>query len=416
MTRREPTPAEARLRDALREVADATPVTDGLDRLGDEIGDLPVPLLPHHRPSPWGRRVLVAASIVVLAVGALAVSARNRDDGRDTLAVTPATSTGFYLPSDPSGRWDLVRIAVHPVEGRPGLVRRVLFHSGADPRRQVGADVTTDPPADAMPASYTRQEIERGAGTTRRTYEVFTRAGADGPLRVVHARTSAGDLFLALSSAGIDQQQPLLAMADRWWESDGRELAIDPAFGLQRRLDEDTRPAASAPRSGNDEAETAVEAVVVATFRGPSGRLVDMTLSPLGSVPRPTGTGHEDLGASAGLPPEDRPRPLGLLGVGDRAWSWPGTAITSPQISVEHAGIGIDLIDDRQDETTLSAPPVPLEVLSDLWSTLQPVDADRWADAVRALQGGRAAIAPDLASVPIPPHSRRTDPTPTTGR
>ncbi len=406
------TPLELRLRGALRQVAESTPVVDAFDRLGEAAGDgMVVPLDDRERP-PVRRRLLVAAAaIIALVAGALVASPWEGDDDTDIVAVTPEAPTGFYLPSDPDGPWELAMVEAKPVTVNRGGVRRVVFTSGGTGETEIVAEVTTAP-SSATPRRYEREEVVRGTGTAQRTYEVLTSTEAADVSHVVGARAPEDGFYLSLTGYYLDEVEPLLAMADRWWESGGRDLSVDPALGLRRDEDDELRPPhPGAP--GLDQASLdSVDAAVALTFREPSGRVVDLTLTPLGAAPRPTGTNDDDRGAAAGLAEDDRPRPLDVEGF-DRAWSWAGNAIVAPRVRVEHAGVGIDLV-GRWDASASS--PAPIEVLLDLLAALEPVDAGRWADVVRDFIGGDQAVAPDLASVPIPPASRQTSPTPTTGR
>lgn len=391
MTDDDLTPSEARLRSALRQVAEASPVVADLDRLRDDAACDDLVLVDERARSPWGRRLLAtAAAVVVLVAGALVLGGQEGDDREDIVADDPVVPTGFYLPLAPDGRWELTEAMAYPSNTPPGDVRWAFFTSAdRTTLRGITATVSTVmPPAPDLPSTPEREEVERGTGSDRRTYEVLTARGGE-VTTYIRSEARGGDLILSLS--GIDvEREALLAMVDRWWESDGSILSPDPSLGLIRSRD-DLQP------QEDDQPSTA--ATVMLRVRGADGQVVvRMTLAPWRSVPHPAGL-SEDGGEAVGLAEDERPQRLDVPDFDGRAWGWEGNPVVAPRVVVEQGGVLIDLTAfDRPG----SPRPATLDELLDLLSVLEPVSATRWADAIRGHEGGSDVIAPDLASVTVP--------------
>lgn len=387
MTDDDLTPSEARLRDALRQVAEASPAVGDLDRLRTDSTSDELVLVVERAQSPWGRRLLAAAAVVVLVAGTLALSGRDRDDAEDVTADDAAAPTGFYLPLAPGGRWELTAVIAYPSGTRPDDVRWARFTAADRSHRQIMASVTKETaPASGFPSAPEREEVERGTGSDRRTYEVFTRRGGE-VVEEIRSEARGGGLVLTL--AGIDiGREALLAMVDRWWESGGRALSLDPSLGLLRAQD-DLRP---------QEDQTSSATTVMLRVRGAGGQVVvRMALTPWGLAARPTGVA-EDGGAAAGLADDERPRRLDIPGFDGRAWGWEGNPIVAPRVVAEQDGFMIDLTGfDIAGSPRLAT----LDELVDLLSVLEPVSAAQWTEGIRGLAGWRVAIAPDLASVTV---------------
>ena len=110
---------EARLRDALRTTASATPIADGWDviRRRATSSSVVVPLTPPNRlrPSP-ARLALAGAAVLLLVAGAVVLASRN-DPDPTVRAIEPA-ATGWYVPVALPEGWTVDAVTWHRRDDR----------------------------------------------------------------------------------------------------------------------------------------------------------------------------------------------------------------------------------------------------------------------------------------------------------
>lgn len=198
--------------------------------------------------------------------------------------------------------------------------------------------------------------------------------------------------------------EPLVAVADGWWESDGQAIQAPPGSGLVRATDRSAPPGSTGQAIHN-------EVRVVVRSRELGVKLV-YHLSPPGTTLLQTGLEQGDGGSAAGLAPDERPRRLRDQGLAGPAWEVPSSDPRGRSSVGRFRGADIHQLELDPAEGPPSIVPRGGDGLKALLADLRPATAAAWADAVRSVdpQPDPALLSATLASGP-----RAALPTTTTG-
>ncbi|WCO65371.1 hypothetical protein PO878_12780 [Iamia majanohamensis] len=403
----EPTDVEARLRAALRAVADRDPVAGDLDELRRRTDGQAFDGPRASTRSPRRRVQVLIAAVVALVVGAVGlVALRAGDDPDQGLTTDRPPATGWYLPEGLGTDWDLLDVYAFPNDATAGLRRYVLLGSGreVDQAVVVTEHLVTDPlsrPATLVPVDGTDGLF---------TMNDSRSAEASEPIVVA----LQGDRVLTVGGPDGTQDERL-AIAERWRETDGLAIGPSPASGLRRLADVSwVSPATQlASAIGFDDQDLVAGAQVTVELRQrATGTGLRYRLSAPETGGRPTGVGLGDAGASAGLAPDERPERLDVDGARGPVWRSAvfgiegadqlGPAAITVLLPAADVSINAsaDSSSDLSEEATADLEAAARELAGDL----RPVGTTEWQEAVRQAvdDPDPALLAPTLADAPTP--------------
>ncbi|WCO65756.1 hypothetical protein PO878_14725 [Iamia majanohamensis] len=423
MSRRAPdTNVEDRLRATLIAEAERHPVRPDLDalRTGSDAAIVEV------RRRPDRARILTAAAILIVVaigvVGALAVVRASGDvsDDDGQPVASGAGASGYHLPGP---GWSIVGVEVSGALSS-GWTREVLFV----PPTALDDDNTTRLFVNVVPVTSLTGATDRWeeAGATQLDrnpgdHPVWTvaqsaeDAGAEATSRLL--MPGEGEV-LVLSSTGVPLEA-LLDLADRWRNSNGRQIALDAGSGLERWSDQ-TRPEATpvdpGPLAGGEpDPGPTLEPLVVVTVESSEGVRAAYLLAATGTRGRPTGVGDADGGISRGIEPEDGSQLVDGLRTDGEVWSVPGPQGPDALLALA-PGVDIFVTANGPEPAT---EPADEDDLRDLMAGLRPVDGATWTAAVTAFPAG-VEWTDRLANLGLPDRLADPDrddppPPPTTG-
>lgn len=394
------------LRRTLRRHAESVDVSDSPFDPSEETAFADSPERPRMgRPHP--ARVLTAAAliIVILASVSAVLAARSGDDPGQRVATDQTGRTGWYLPAGLGTEWELLDVRSSPAYAERGVARRASFvpDPGGAPA-QLDVTVYAVPPTDPEAAAPWITMV-RGEGAAAYEAQVNRRPGD------VTIRVRLGSRLLVLSSDRLSVDE-MLTVSDRWWRTDGREIATDPSLGLSRGSDVTWSDPVASGSVGADggpplpAAENVGAEVYLEVRRHDSGAVVGYSLDVPGRRgARPTGVDAPDRGASAGLTPDEQPRQLELPGASGPVWEIRQGNDIAPTPSL--LGLFPDAdVTIGSDEDSGSKQVQATEAAA-LAEALRPATSQEWADAVTTIA---PEPDPDLLSPRLPASHRPTTP------
>lgn len=379
----DPTSAiEDRLRATLAAEADRHPVRPDLERLRSRADRTVVDLrLPPRRNRA---RILAAAVVIaVLAAGAAAVVRSGGDDETDQVAARGAPATGWYLPGD---GWEIVGVEVLTSIDL-GTTRQAVFAptgaSTSSAYLQVGVYpvATLDGVTDAWEADGA-VPVTRGADDHPAWMVDEAAWRGEAPIAGRRVLVPGEDEVLVLDGSEV-ARDILLAVADRWRDTDGREIALPDGSDLSRTYDTtdpEPRPVDAGALAADQAPGPARRSPLVAIdVEHRAGAQASYSLTGPGGLGRVTGVGDDDGGAGAGIEPGARRRPVEGTRDDGEVWEVPNLGAPAHLVGLlpgADVAVGAPSSDDPSASTASAAD------LVDLMAALRPVDGSTWAASV----------------------------------